>query len=80
MLVDGVPPCKAAKKLRCELIRGDLGGVPYNFMLALMKYCSMIANIVLLSTPLTYNSDYQFELVKRELAKIANALRRFHYL
>ena len=80
MLVDGVPPCKAAKKLRCELIRGDLGGVPYNFMLALMKYHSLIANSILLSTPFGYNGGCQFELVKRELAKIANALRRLHYL
>jgi len=55
--------------MRCELIRGDLGDVPYNFMLALMKYYSMIAYSVLLSTPLVYNGDCQFELVNARIGK-----------
>jgi hypothetical protein len=80
MLVDGVPPCKAANKVALRTYKGDLGGVPYNFILALMKYYSLTANSVLLSTPLRYNGDCQFELIKRELAKIANLLRRLHYL
>jgi len=40
----------------------------------------MIANSDLFSTPLGYNGNCQFEVVKQELAKIANALRRLHPL